>query len=551
MSNDDKPRVIGVGRSVENEWFARVRYTVAGSARTCILAAADVERPSVTRQLGLLTTGSRQAFGRDVERALRVSRGTFRVVARPGWHGPSFVLPNGEAIPALGGDVVCLPPELAPFAGGFEARGRCSDWGRVARLALGNPWMMVAIATAFVGPVALLLDVEAPVIQFVGEPSTGKSTVASVAASVIGAPTLSSWDNTSNNLPRLLLARHGTLIVLDETKLARVRDAATFDAYVGAFFAIAEGSVKGRLTDERPPERYCVPVIATSNESLDQLRNRVGGYIDDAHRGRIIDIPVDPSGRGAVTQLHGLPGLDAFLRCLRRIVRDNHGVAFLEFLRRMAVGKWRDDVILRRYLSAQRDAYLRRARQRRWPTSRDLSRVHNRMATIYAAGALAIEVGILPWRLNDLGAAVLACEVGHVDLVGRHAGRKRLNFRPPDPIRILEAFMWKGGSRLLDLRATGRAFDARRVCVGESEGRREYWLSEALFRHTCGGRAPADRVKRHLDQAGLLASGSGRHSTRRVVNGQRLQLLAIRANAFDAAIGRASFGRRKPRTRSV
>jgi uncharacterized protein (DUF927 family) len=47
---------------------------------------------------------------------------TFRVVTRPGWHGRSFVFPNGDVV----GDQafeVCLPNEANRYGRKFRERG--------------------------------------------------------------------------------------------------------------------------------------------------------------------------------------------------------------------------------------------------------------------------------------------------------------------------------------------------------------------------------------------------------------------------------------------
>ena len=537
------PDILSVGRSKDGDHYLRVAQTIGGHRIQCTIRAADVSTMSL-EHLGIITNASRHAFAARAEEAIRTMRPSFRVTTEAGWEGVSFVLPNGVAIPPRRGLFVCMPTDVASFAQKFRHRGTLRDWKRIPRMAEGNSWLMLIIALAFVGPVALLLDLEAPVIQLVGAPNDGKTTGAATAASVVGRPDLESWNGTPGYLELLARALHGTLLVLDETKLAKITSAIKFDEFLAAFFTLAEGSYRGRLTDGTPTHRFRLPILTTSNESLGQIRNRVGGNLDDAHSGRILDVPVDPDGRGSIRDLHDFADRDAFLDAMRTASRASYGVAFREYLEGMAEWLTDDARDLRRFLDGRRQAYLAEAKKWDWATTRDLARVHNRMATIYAAGALAIELKILPWTYKELGASILDCQRGHVALVEKHTVRgvgKGVG-SAVDPLARLAAHFSAASGGFVDLRAPTARFDPARVCIGQSHGHREYWLMEALVNRLLGSRKEADQLKRQLDAKGLLASPSHRHSTRRSFRGQRVQLLAIRADAFDAFLAASQSG---------
>ena len=153
------------------------------------------------------------------------------------------------------------------------------------------------------------------------------------------------------------------------------------------------------------------------NDSLDDMARAVGDEIDDALRGRLIDVPLPPGVVGAFEDLHNFADHAAFSVELLRVARQNFGVASVEFIQRMVERRERNEAELLAWLCARRKAYLKFAKGRVRSTSRDLTRFHERFATIYAAAALAIVLGVLPWDLPTLGRTIIACELAHVSSV--------------------------------------------------------------------------------------------------------------------------------------
>jgi hypothetical protein len=71
-------------------------------------------------------------------------------------------------------------------------------------------------------------------------------------------------------------------------------------------------------------------------------------------------------------------------------------------------------------LQERRRRYRKRASKIVSP-GRQLERLHQRFATLYAAGSLAIKFGILPWRRAALRDALLSCTRDHVKLINQIA----------------------------------------------------------------------------------------------------------------------------------
>jgi hypothetical protein len=99
---------------------------------------------------------------------------------------------------------------------------------------------------------------------------------------------------------------------------------------------LAGGQVRGRMTDDRAPLRFETPLLSLSNESLDEMAQKSRAEIDDAHRGRLIDVPLASGVVGAFESLHGFDNHAAFSAELKSIARTHHGKAAREFLMQFA-----------------------------------------------------------------------------------------------------------------------------------------------------------------------------------------------------------------------
>ncbi len=105
---------------------------------------------------------------------------------------------------------------------------------------------------------------------------------------------------------------------------------------------------------------------------------------------RLVGVPLPDGAHGAFEDLHGEAGVVGFSRCIRRLVAKHFGHPSRGFLRRLAEWRARDEPGLLAWLEQRRSFYLRQAHRLAAP-GRRLDRVHEKMATVYAAGCLAIE----------------------------------------------------------------------------------------------------------------------------------------------------------------
>jgi putative DNA primase/helicase len=561
MMNQYSPmpcRILALGKSADGDRFLKVEVFVHGQRKTRLLSMRDLQASSdkAINQLDapLLTRSTRTMFLEQAQQAFQTRKPTFNVSTNSGWSGNVFVLPNGVCIPRTVGLETCLPVEIRGYGDKFGCLGTLERWDRIPELAKGNSRFMLAVALAFTGPVVGLLRLESPMIQLFGTPGSGKTSMGAAAGAVWGGGHdglfLQSWNHTLNNAERLAAGYHSTFLPMDETRTADQSQAAKTPAILQLVMRLAGGQVKGRMNDDRPPLRFETPLLSLSNESLDEMAQKCGAEIDDAHRGRLIDVPLASGVVGAFESLHGFENHGAFSAELQNIARHHHGRAAREFLRLFAADLREDKPAIVTWLRGCREWHLKRVRRRVVSAGRDLERIHQKFATIYTAGALAIDYEILPWSIWELSDALLQCEQAHVDHVARFvssapfATRPR---RPVDPLESLRQHVRQNRSNFVDLskgliaRSTGHNHNSCPGYINRGPGGSvELLFSNDCLLQLCGGFSQVKKLKDELDKAGWLIKDSKRGVTRRPIWGDggredRVYVTAVREKAFEAS----------------
>jgi hypothetical protein len=207
------------------------------------------------------------------------------------------------------------------------------------------------------------------------------------------------------------------------------------------------------------------------------------------------------------------------------------------YLKQLA--KWRnsDEAGLRRWLEERRSHYLRHAEALKAP-ERDLTRIHQKLATIYAAGRLGIRFKLFPWSSVELRDALLTCEQAHIAHVETFSGTS------VTPSSLLLDYIQRHQQAFIDLRGgpANRDHDHDR-CFGyinEHKGKLEYLFTEEQFSAAVASRS--SDVKRELHRRGLLRTTKAgaqreRHVCRRtLIKGTRQWVVAVDACILSEAM---------------
>jgi hypothetical protein len=466
----------------------------------------------------------------------------FPVATKVGWHNGYFVDPFGSEEQS---PVAIYLDALGDLTRKYRVSGSLTEWKKICRLAKGNSRLMMSIALAFVGPLGDILGVEQPGIQLVGPGMSGKTGVAVAAGSVWGChPDRNvaasrafgeSWNNTLNNLEPVALSHNHTFLILDETRLAKP------ELVLEAIFRFERSTQKGRLTDQPGTRSWWVPLLSTSNASLDALAAKAGIELDDAYRSRLIDVPLPARCHSIFENLHGHEDHAALTKRLIELATENHGHAACRYLSELQDWRDRDAEGLKRWLQDRRAAYLKMAKK--WIISdRDLSRFHGHFATIYAAGCLANEFELLPWKRKWLSEALLACEQAHVELVGRVCHQtKKTSVRPEQRLRNV---LHQQLTTFADLRSKASRRAAPSAPIGyviTHKGKTEYLFTEKQFEQIGGAKIEANALKAELARQGHIEStGKGeklRYAVKRKLPGKskRSYFIVVRPTFLPSA----------------
>lgn len=439
-----------------------------------------------------------------------------RCVPCVGWHKDAFVLPD-VAYGAVGESMVL---QSANHARLYDTDGTAESWRAFAGLAEGNSRLALAVSAALAGPLLYPAGIESGGFNFVGGSSTGKTTALRFASSVWGGKEhIRSWRTTDNALESLAAHHNDTTLILDELGQASAR------AVSEAAYMLTNGQGKARAGKDgsaRTPQQWRLLFLSSGEVGLSDKLAEIGQRPKAGQEVRLVDIPAD-AGRdmGIFEELHGFPDAGALSLHIREESERCHGHAGRLFLERLA---------------EHREAVRDRLREllppfvsRICPANADgqVKRVALRFAVCAAAGSLAEDWGIVPWKPGTAFDAAEQCFA--VWLRNRGGAGASEDAAVESTTRL---FMEQhGASRFQDMdnpaiTCINRVGFRRNI----EDGRTEYLvLPEAFKAEVIAGHNPT-RAVRVLSAAGWLVRDSERDATvkRNLPGMGRVRCYAIR-----------------------
>ena len=328
-------------------------------------------------------------------------------VARTGWHGKVFVTYDGAIGGAGNTERVVFQSSGAPKHA-FRQSGTLADWQQsVARYAVGNSRLALALSTAFAAPLLAPTGSESGGVHLRGASSTGKSTALVVAGSAWGGGGvggyLRNWRATTNGTEGIAAMHCDALLCLDELGQVAPHEAGQI-AYM-----LANGAGKtraNRLGDARAAAEWRLLFLSSGEVSLaDKLAEDGRGRRAAAGQEvRIVDIPADAgTGMGIFETLHDFPSADALARHLKEASAANYGVAARVYIEYLA----RDFDSLCDLVKPAVEAFA----EEYCPAGADgqVHRVGRRFGLVAASGELATKLDVLPWDEGEATAAAARC----------------------------------------------------------------------------------------------------------------------------------------------
>ncbi|MHB0817281.1 DUF927 domain-containing protein [Stutzerimonas stutzeri] len=365
----------------------------------------DVLAPLVDMGLRLAPLRTARNARNDLQAYLQgyESADRARLVARLGWHGDAYLLPDrqvGESAEHLHfyESGAQLPP--------ISQAGTLEQWQQqIGALCIGNNRLAFVVCVAFAGPLLHLLGHESGGFHLYGDSSGGKTTHLQVAASVWGGTRLvRSWRSTDNALESIAAAHSDGLLVLDEIGMCDPR-------IIGeTVYMLGNGTGKARANDRgqagRQVQEWRLLFLSTGEKTLAQHMAEAHKELKAGMEVRLLAVPADASkGMGLFETLHGFEDAAALSDSLKARAGKFYGTPALAFLQALCKpGK------VRGYAAVVRST-VERFITEALPAgaSGQAQRAAARFGLAAAAGELATALGVTGWPDGTATNAAKVC----------------------------------------------------------------------------------------------------------------------------------------------
>jgi putative DNA primase/helicase len=325
-----------------------------------------------------------------------VPKRRMRCALQTGWAGTSFVLPD-EVIGPESAGVIFQSGERAHDE--YTKAGTLESWrNSLAAMAPGNPLLLTAISVAFAGPILGRCHIEGGGIHFVGDSSTGKTTLIEAACSVWGGPNFRrSWRATANGMEGAASIFNDCLLALDEISECDPRE-------IGAIvYALGNGRGKQRASRSgaaRSVVRWQCALLSSGERTLATAMEEGGRLAKAGQSVRLLDVPA-ARAYGAWDDLKGLATGAALSDHLKRAAATQHGHAGRAYLEKLTRDKRDLAGYLESFKTTEQFAVVDGEGQEK--------RAAARFALFAMAGELATEYGVTGWPEGAAFEAAALC----------------------------------------------------------------------------------------------------------------------------------------------
>lgn len=431
-----------------------------------------------------------------------------------GWFGGSFVLPDVVIGPDAG-NVTFQSGEHAQAS--YSQGGTMEGWQQgIAAKAAGNPLLMLAVSASFVGPLLKRCNGESGGMHFVGDSSTGKTTLIEAACATWGGPKfMQSWRATANGLEGAAVMFNDSLMALDEINECDPRQVGE------VVYMLGNGTGKRRASRNGTPRavmRWSCFVMSSGERTIETAMESAGHQIKAGQTVRMLDVPAARK-YGAWDAVDETTNPAAFSDAIKRTAAKHHGHAGMVFLEKLT----RDATDY----CARLDGIKALPGFTTGGTDGQGKRAAARFALIGMAGELAGEYGITGWKAGEaVKAAALAFNLWQ-------SGRGKANAERGQILKAVAGFIERhGDSRFSDVDEYSRR-DApvvrdRAGWWEDVAGTRFYLFNPDGMREALKG-FDFGRALDALQKAGALpeATANGERARSRRVEGRLMRLYQI------------------------
>ncbi|EPO2662532.1 DUF927 domain-containing protein [Escherichia coli] len=454
------------------------------------------------------------------------------LAASAGWtdDNRAYLLPDGHII---GDENPALFMGKRNVTGGWTTSGTADTWREsVARLVDGNSLMMVCVAMPFAGPLLKLADIQNFGLHLYAPSTTGKTTCATLAASVCGEPSAlkMTWNGTASGIGNKAAARCDSFLWLDELGEGNPK------AIDKAIYALFNGSGRIRAAQDggdTSRDSWRLPVISTGEADTVTFAGRARITLAPGQLVRLLNIPVESM---QPENLHGYPTAGAHARALTRACNSSFGAVFREWITWLIRNRQEAENTTRQRLDKWQAAAAEK-----YPDSPQVCRVADAFAVLEAA--LVLTRPFTGWDAAACCDAVVRVFTSWVKDFGTHDKAQSQIIS-----QATDFLMQYGRSRFATLTTDGKAntvTDQEASRMGRLYGYRKpadgdngdewFYVAPAAFRDHIAKGHNDRQAAAALEKAGMLACEAGRFRVRLRIGGSQQRFYKVKL--LDAVEG--------------
>ena len=332
--------IIGTGQDNDGAYYRIIKFKdkITRQQKTAALPQAEIAGGKCWERLGFygLFIESNPTKRRKLADYLQKegSQTAFTITDRAGWHEDSYIMPSGETITATDKDPAIIYNGDTSQAKAYQPNGELTDWQQnIARYAVGNSRLCLALGASFAAPLLSLLNEESGGFHLMGDSSDGKTTAAKVALSVWGKPSgsLLSWSGTKIGFSNTAAARNDGLLVLDE--IGQASPHVIGDTVYSVMNGInkVQGAKQG---GNRALSRWKVMMFSTGEKTPDSILKHHKGDWNAGQAARLPSIRA-AAQYGIYDTLHGFEDGALLSEHIAQSAEKYHGTAGRLFIRQL------------------------------------------------------------------------------------------------------------------------------------------------------------------------------------------------------------------------
>ena len=413
--------IIGTGQDNDGAYYRIIKFKdkITRQQKTAALPQAEIADGKCWGRLGFygLSIESNPTKRRKLADYLQKegSQTAFTITDRAGWHEDSYIMPSGETITATDKDPAIIYNGDTSQAKAYQPNGELTDWQQnIARYAVGNSRLCLALGASFAAPLLSLLNEESGGFHLMGDSSDGKTTAAKVALSVWGKPSgsLLSWSGTKIGFSNTAAARNDGLLVLDE--IGQASPHVIGDTVYSVMNGInkVQGAKQG---GNRALSRWKVMMFSTGEKTPDSILKHHKGDWNAGQAARLPSIRA-AAQYGIYDTLHGFEDGALLSEHIAQSTEKYHGTAGRLFIRQLL-----DDLEQAKQQATERMAAF-------MATIPELSGQARRVAKRFAIAAAALELAApvtgLPIGVGMAGVKKCFDEWLEANGAGKHEDRR-------------------------------------------------------------------------------------------------------------------------------